>query len=219
MKRRLSKTWLPVHCLLILCCSGRIQAQTLQPAQNSALLNSRQGAIVELPGFLSDRDIPSLNYQKLVLPGPQFIISDDPEYIRFPEGIALKEAVQPGTVRLYMYNVNGIKEPAKMDRKITAVIKNTSSATMHIRMLRYSSQKPSGNYFLLGKQGLADFFSSGPDEKVRTVDPGMAIPIDEKMEKNIFKYDELAHGIYEFVIDQPGEVNIIQTDTSISFFK
>ena len=30
------------------------------------------------------------------------------------------------------------------------------------------------------------------------------------------KYDELAHGIYEFVIDQPGEVSVVQTDPDSS---
>ncbi len=187
------------------------QAQTFTSAQNKAILEIKQGSIVELPGLLSEK-IPQIGYQKIVLPGPQFIISDDPEYIRVPESIALKEAVQPGTVRLYVYNVNGIKEPAKIDRKITALIKNTGTAPMHVRMLKYSSQKPTTNYYLAGKQGLADFFASTPQTKVRTVKPGEAIAIDEKLEQNIVKYDELVHGFYEFVIDQPGEVSVLQTD-------
>jgi hypothetical protein len=198
-----------IGCLLSLGL-GQVQAQQLRPGQGKALLNSGQGSIVELPGFLSE-SIPQLNYRKIVLPGPQFIISDDPEYIRIPEAIALKEAVQPGAVRLYMYNVNGVKDPAKIDRKITAVIKNTGTAKMNLRMLKYSSQKPSSNYFQIGKQGLADYFASAPENTIRTVKPGEAIALDEKWEKNIVKYDELAHGFYEFVIDQPGEVSIVQT--------
>src|ERR1700730_18182565 len=88
-----------ISCLLILGL-GQVQAQQLRPGQNKAILNGGQGSIVELPGFLSE-SIPQLNYRKIVLPGPQFIISDDPEYIRIPEAIALKEAVQPGAVMLY----------------------------------------------------------------------------------------------------------------------
>lgn len=98
-----------------------------------------------------------------------------------------------------------------MPRKITALIKNTGTAKMSIRMLRYSSQKPSTNYYLMGKQGLADFFASVPDTKIRSVKPGEAIAIDEKLEKNIVQYDELVHGFYEFVIDQPAEITILQT--------
>lgn len=190
---------------------GTLHAQKITPEHNQAILKTKQGSIVELPGFLSEK-IPSIPYEKIVLPGPQYIISDDPEYIRVPEIIALKEAVQPGAVRLYVYNVNGIKEPQKIDRKITAVIKNMGTSNMTIRMLKYSSQKPTTNYFLAGKNGLADYFASKPEKKGRIVKPGEVIPIDEKLEKQTVKYDELVHGFYEFVIDQPAEVSILQTD-------
>lgn len=188
-----------------------LKAQTFTPELNKAVVATAQGHTVELPGFLTEK-MTQIGYQKIVLPGPQYIISDDPEYIRVPESIALREAVQPGTVRLYVYNVNGVKEPQKIDRKITAVIKNTGNAPLHIRMLKYSSQKPSTNYYLCGKQGLADFFASKPESRVRTVKPGEAIAIDEKLEQYIAKYDELVHGFYEFVIDQPGEISVLQTD-------
>jgi len=187
-------------------------AQTITKEQNSLLLSAKQGSVIDLPGFLPVKDLPEIKYEKVVLPGPQFIISDDPEYIRIPEGIALQENVVPGSVRLYVYNVNGVKEPAKTDRKITAVIKNNGKSDMHIRMLKYSSQKPSANYFQIGKQGLADFFASEGDTKIRTVKPGEVVSIDQKLEKNIVKYDELVHGFYEFVIDQPAQISILQTD-------
>ncbi len=190
---------------------GTVQAQKITRTHNEAILKTAQGSIVELPGFLTEK-IPSIPYEKIVLPGPQYIISDDPEYIRVPEIIALKEAVQPGSVRLYVYNVNGIKEPQKIDRKITAVIKNTGTSNMTIRMLKYSSQKPTTNYFMAGKNGLRDFFASTPEKKGRVVKPGEIIAIDEKLEKHIVKYDELVHGFYEFVIDQPAEISILQTD-------
>lgn len=196
---------------LVILCQTFVQAQKITPDQNALLLQAKQGSIVQLKGFLTEK-LPAIDYQKIVLPGPQYIISDDPEYIRIPEAIAVREAVQPGSVRLYVYNVNGVKEPKKIERKISAVIKNTGKQKMHLRMLRYSSQKPSTNYFLCGKKGLADFFASGPQEKVRTIKPGEAIAIDEKLEKNVVKYDELVHGIYEFVIDQPGEISVVQTD-------
>lgn len=199
--------------LLIACtiASMGTQAQELKPELNSAILRTKQGSIVELPDFLTEK-IPDIQYRKVVMPGPQYLIADDPEYIRIPEGIALQEPVQPGAVRLYVYNVNGVKEPAKIDRRITAVIKNTGTGDMHIRMLKYSSQKPSTNYYQIGKQGLADYFASKPQSKIRTVKPGQAIAIDEQLEKNIVKYDELVHGFYEFVIDQPGEISVIQMD-------
>ena len=195
----------------IALASLSVAAQNITPEHNKSLLQTKQGGIVQLPGFLTE-NIPSISYQKIVLPGPQYIISDDPEYIRVPEAIAIREAVQPGSVRLYVYNVNGIKEPQKIDRKITAVIKNTGSQDLHLRMLKYSSQKATTNYFFAGKQGLADYFASVPQAKTITVMPGQILPIDEKLEKQIVKYDELVHGIYEFVIDQPAEISVLQTD-------
>ncbi|PRY51469.1 hypothetical protein B0I27_10754 [Arcticibacter pallidicorallinus] len=213
--RKMTKVRAVVGCLL-LCTTGlNLSAQELKPGQDKAILKTKQGSIVELPGFLTEK-INTIDYQKIVLPGPQFMVSDDPEYIRIPEAIALKEPVVPGAVRLYVYNVNGVKEPAKIDRKIVALIKNTGKSTMHLRMLKYSSQKPSLNYFQIGKQGLADFFASNGNEIIRTVAPGKSILIDEKLDKHIVKYDELVHGFYEFVVDQPGEVTVVQAAPSAS---
>lgn len=197
--------------LALICGTMQLNAQTIKTEDAVSLLKAKQGNVVLLKDFFTIKPA-EIKYKKVVLPGPQFIISDDPEYIRIPEGIALKESVQPGSVRLYVYNVNGVKEPVKIDRKITAVIKNTGKQKMHIRMLKYSSQKPSGNYFQIGKQGLADYFASKGSEQIRVVEPGEAIAIDEQLERNVVKYDELTHGFYDFVIDQPGEINIIQTD-------
>src|SRR5689334_5586604 len=95
-------SWL--MCVVLVGSGSALQAQKITPEHNRTILNAKQGSIVELPGFLTEK-IPSIPYQKVVLPGPQYIISDDPEYIRVPEIIALKEAVQPGAVRLYVYNV------------------------------------------------------------------------------------------------------------------
>src|SRR6186713_3104299 len=69
----------------------------------AVLTKARQGQVVLLPGFFPGK-IPELSYTKKVLSGPQFIISDDPEYIRDAECIALREKVSPGAVRLYVYN-------------------------------------------------------------------------------------------------------------------
>jgi hypothetical protein len=189
----------------------KITAQSVTSEQNKSILLAGQGNTVNLSGFLTEK-IPLIVYRKVILPGPQYIISDDPEYIRIPEAVAVREKVQPGTVRLYVYNVNGIQEPAKTERKITAVIKNLGEEDMHLRMLRYSSQKPSTYYFQIAKQGLTDFFSSGPNKNPVIIKPGAIVPVDEQLEKNIVKYDELVHGFYEFVIDQPGEISVIQTD-------
>lgn len=206
----------PMLFIVLIILSPKFSmAQSLGSKLNTTLVQANQGEIVTLPGFIT-KDFPRINYDKMILPGPQYLISDDPEYIREPEAISMRESVQAGSVRLYIYNVNGVKEPKKIDRKITAVIKNTGSSPMHIRMLKYSSQEPSTNYFKVGKEGLADYFASNGNQEVRTVQPGGVISIDEKLENNVVKFNELVHGLYEFVIDQPGEISILQTDPSTS---
>ncbi len=59
---------------------------------------------------------------------------------------------------------------------------------------------------------MANFLSSGGSQNIRNVNPGDVITIDEQLEKNIVKFNELAHGFYEFVIDQPAEVTVLQTN-------
>lgn len=202
-------------CILQVGILASLKSQELGKENQTRLLKAGRGEIVELPGFLNEQ-IKTIDYKKIVMPGPQYIISDDPEYIRIPEAIALKETVEPGAVRLYVYNVNGVKEPEKIDRKITAVIKNTGKSTLNLKMLKYVSQKPSTNYFQLGKQGLADYFAAQPSDKIVKIAPGKTIAIDQKLEQYVVKYDELVHGIYEFVIDQPAEIAVLQTSPSTS---
>jgi len=205
-------------CAIILAvsvCSTSLQAQTndkfeIASDHESILKKTKIGSIAILDGFLRT-NFPKIEYSKTVATGPQFIISDDPEYIRVPEAIALQEEVAPGAVRLYVYNVNGVREPQKIKRKITAVLKNTGTEVMTFRMLKYSSQKPSTNYFEIGKQGLADYFASNVSSDVRKVNPGEVIAIDEQLEKNIVEFDELVHGFYEFVVDQPAQISVLQT--------
>lgn len=196
--------------ILLVATVQNVFAQRVSQSVQKKLQKAEQGEVVLLPDFIN-QDFAKIPFNKMVLPGPQFIISDDPEYIRLPEAIALKETVQPGAVRLYVYNVNAVKEPEKMSRKITAVIKNIGKSTLHLRMLKYSSQKPSGNYFLIGKQGLSDFFASIGSQKIVKVKPGKTVAIDKQLEKNEVLFDELTHGFYEFVIDQPAEIAVLQT--------
>ncbi|WP_343536977.1 copper amine oxidase [Sphingobacterium thalpophilum] len=207
MNKRIHKAlWLMLA--LLSCKVGLCQTSSLETTSKK-ILAAKRGDIVNLDKVLK-ADFPKLSYTKSVLPGPQYIISDDPEYIRVPEAIALQETVDPGAVRLYVYNVNGVKDPQKIARKISAVIKNLGKENMHFRMLKYSSQKPSSNYFEIGKKGLEDYFLSAVSNQVRVLKPGEVMAIDEKLENQIVQYDELVHGFYEFVVDQPAQISVIQ---------
>lgn len=196
--------------ILLLGASQTVFSQSQSSEVSEKLRSAKAGDVVTLPGFIK-QDFAKIPFNRIVLPSPQFLITDDPEYIRVPEAIVLKETLTPGSVRLYLYNVNAVKEPEQMPRKITAVIKNIGKSTLHLRMLKYSSQKPSADYFLIGKQGLHDYFASKESQKIVSIKPGHTIALDPKTEKNIVLFNELAHGLYEFVIDQPAEIAVLQT--------
>lgn len=198
--------------ICVLVSSIGLSAQSLGQEREAVLHKLSQGQIISLPDFIAN-DFSLIAFDKMVIPGPQFLISDDPEYISVPEAIAMQEMVEPGAVRLYVYNVNGVKDPVKMDRKIVAVLKNMGSETMNFRMLKYSSQKPSSNYFKIGKEGLYDYLKDAKTTRPSIqVKPGEVISIDSELDKNIVNYDELVHGFYEFVVDQPAQVSVVQLD-------
>src|SRR5689334_374924 len=111
-KRSISPYMLALGAALMIQTATNAQdTSTIDAETNKKLLNAPQGTVIELPGSILTEKLPMNSYQKIVMPGPQYLISDDPEYIRVPEAIAFREAVEPGTVRFYLYNVNGVKEP------------------------------------------------------------------------------------------------------------
>lgn len=197
---------------LTLCSGLMLTHVPIAAQQNSTdkiIQAAQQGAIVSLPGIFESA-MKELKYTKKPIGDTQLLMSDDPEYVADTTAIVLKEAVKAGDVRLYVYNVNGVVSPFKMPRKIIAVIKNTGDKDMRFRMKRSASMKPSDNYYEVGKMGLAKFFSSKSGAK-RSLKPGETILIDPSMESSIAMYNELVHGIYEFHIDQPAEITILQT--------
>ncbi|MCC6546785.1 copper amine oxidase [Candidatus Sumerlaeota bacterium] len=175
------------------------------------ILEAKPGASVNIGDFPLGN---ALVLERTVKPrkSPVLLISDDPEYIRVPEAIAFQETVEAGVIRLYVYNVNGVKEPMKMPRKISAVIENLGDKPLKMRMLHSAFTAPSGNYFELGKSGLEKFWKSEPQSSYRQIAVGHAMAVDEAMELATVEYDELVHGFYEFEISEPARISVVQTD-------
>lgn len=189
-----------------------LMGQTIIFAQENTtdkvLSKAKQGAVVSIPEVFKMKTL-DLKYKKKVVGNVQLLMSDDPEYISDTAGIALDEPVKAGTVRLYLYNVNGVVAPKKMPRRIAAVLKNTGNANMHFQMKRSATLPPSENYYDIGKMGLANFFTSKKGT-VKVIKPGESIILDPTLTKQVANYNELVHGLYEFTIDQPGEVKVLQ---------
>lgn len=184
----------------------------------AAIANTAPGATARVENIPREvlANLPKLAWNREVLPGPQYLISDDPEYIRVSEGVALSETVKPGAVRLYVYNVNGVKEPSMMPRRISAVIENLGDAPLHATFRASVLPKPSGNYHGIAKKALAGFLRGEGAGRTLTVEPKGAAPLDPAMEALVVKYDDLVHGFYEFDIDQPARIRVVQTAPDVA---
>ncbi len=181
------------------------------PAEVAATLAAgHPGESVLIPGF-DLATAPRMPFETSAMPSPQYLISDDPEYIRVPEAVALREQVAPGDVRLYVYNVNGLQDPEAPTR-ISAVIANDGGEAMTVRFRNYSFQGPTKNYFSAGKNGLKDFWTRAYLPEPLVVPPGASAPLDARSEQSVATYNDLVHGFYEFTIDQPATISVVQTD-------
>jgi hypothetical protein len=184
------------------------------PAEVQQTLRSAGSGQTILINDFDMNALPCLDWSTQVADGPQYVFSDDPEYFRVEEAVGMRERVQPGVVRIYIYHVNGMEKTTK---KIATMIENLGSAPMTVRLLRYASMGPSLEYHNIGKGGLEQFFNSVPEETGRTVAPNAMIAIDEKMAAASVQFDELVHGWYEVEIDQPAEISTVMTDLDVPF--
>lgn len=185
-------------------------AEELADTGKITWLTAPQGSVVRLDELWSkQRDLPTVPVKITDAHGPQLLLSDKPEYFYTGNGIALQEEVKPGVVRLYVYHV---PDPAHGPKTISAVIENLGTKPMKLRFLHYASPKPGRDYGRIGKTGLIDFFNSKPDKTIRRIPPGGRIVIDPKLDQAIVSGDDLAHGFYEFKINQPARISTFERD-------
>ena len=176
--------------------------------EKNALEAARQGEVVLLSELWpQQRELPLVPIKISDAHGPQFLLSDKPEYFYTGNGIALQEEVKPGVARLYIYHV---PEPTNGPKTISAVIENLGSRPLKFRFLRRAFPKPGRDYQRIGKAGLVEFFNSKPEKTNRRLAPGGRMVIDPQMDAATATTDELAHGFYEFEINQPARITVFQ---------
>lgn len=177
-------------------------------------LSAPQGSVVRLDELWSrQRELPSVPLQISEAHGPQLLLSDKPEYFYTGDGIALQEEVKPGVVRLYVYHV---PDPAHGPKTISAVIENLGAKPMKLRFLHYALPAPGRDYHRIGKEGLMEFFNSKQEKAARKIPIGGRAVIDPKLDEMTVSGDELAHGFYEFEIDQQARVSTFEREPGMS---
>jgi hypothetical protein len=184
----------------------KIRPMDIPRGLEKRLATAEPGDIVEALDFPLD-EVTTRSIQKKA-GGPPMVFSDDPEYFRVPEGAGVREKVEPGPVRVYVYHVNATTDSAK---RISTVIENLGSAPLTLRFQRYASTGPSTDYYRVGKEGLIQYLSGKAPSTPIVIPPGGAAPLDSRMDQASVKYDELIHGFYDFSIDQPARITTLQT--------
>jgi len=132
--------------------------------------------------------------------GPALIMSDDPERV-YDSGILTQESIGAGTARIYFYN---IKYTPSDDFKITVVLKNLSTETGNVTILKRGADIP-GNYYLLGKNVLYSYYTSSLNQNIPILPLGSAI-LDPIWETN--HATGLTHGFYEIYTRQSTQITI-----------
>ena len=204
--------WLAIW-LCLLCArsaSGAVEnVGVVSSADGESLQKASRGDVVRLE-LLKDRvHLPHVAVKIEGAAGPQFLLSDRPEYFLTGNGIALQEEVKAGMVRLYIYHV---PEPMGGKKVITAVIENLAAKSMSLRFLRSAFPAPGTDYQRIAKEGLERFLSCEPEKNAKTILPGRITVLDSQMDATAVTKDQLVHGFYEFEIDQPARVSVLQRD-------
>ena len=184
----------------------------------------KAGTTIMLDGLTTD--MPRIPWQAQA-GGPQMFFSDDPEYIRVPEGIAAAASMRAGEVRIYQYNCSQIckaddgsfttnsKFGKPMPRKISVVVENLGKQPLNLKFNAHGYPKPSGNYHEVAKEAMVDFFAGKKNPNLPkdfTIGVGEMKPLDPKMENTLVSYDALSHVFAQVEISQPARFYVVQTD-------
>jgi hypothetical protein len=184
----------------------------LTPLEHNLITEAKQGQIVRLPELLGQRaSIPRIGAKIVAQSGAQLLLSDRPEYFA-RDGISLQETVKPGKVRLYVYHV---PQPDTNSHTISAVLKNCGTNVLNLRVTRRAFPTPGRDYQQIALKALVVFLKEETSAPRRQVFAGQSCVIDELLDQSAATKDQLAHGFFEFEIDQPSVVTVFQRSPAV----
>lgn len=208
--------YLPMSAALFLSLSCTTTTPSPTSPYDGPVGSAHAGDLLKLPELDSDH-LPIVDAVVTPAPdSPQYLLSDNPE--TFPkDAIALRETVKPGAVRLYLYHS---PEKAATEKKfVTATIENLSDRPLTMRFTKYTLQEPSQDYYKVGKAGLIDYFNAKPQKESRTIPPHGREVFDPALERMPLVKDDLIHGFYEFTINQPAKITVLQRSPNANTLK
>jgi hypothetical protein len=205
--------------LSVLLAAGAFWVRGAEPwelssAAQEAVRAAQQGSIVRVTATTSEeRRPPAIPIRRSVLAGPRLLFSDMPEYFHDHNGLSMAENVTAGAYRLYIYHVPGTTNSS---RTVSAVIENLSPKALTVRFAHYAFPPPGTDYAAMGVEGLTQFFTGHWLPASFTVAPGGKSVLDPKLDATVASDPQLVHAFYEFDIDGPARVCVLQRDTNQS---
>jgi hypothetical protein len=171
-----------------------------------------QGAFFHVPELTTRRQrLPIIPVTILPLPGTTLLFSDRPEYLGTNDGVAVMEDIKAGGYRLYVYHVPGTNQFRKI---VSVAVQNKGTKVLHLQFDRYAFPKPGTDYPAMGVAGLMEFFGAHTLPAPLSIPPGAAANLDQRLENTAAMDPQLVHTLYEFHIDQPARIAVLQKDTN-----
>jgi hypothetical protein len=173
-----------------------------------ALDAAKPGDILQTPFASLDPAVPKLPISVVPSKSPaRLIFSDRPEYFRKGDGIASQDTVQASDtpVRIYNYHVPVLTD--KKPKRCLTVFENLGDGQATLKFSVYSVPKASGDYNLMAKQAMSDWFNGRGARVVKI--PAHATYLAEGSDP-IDQPDLLVHGLFEFTTDQPLRITVAQ---------
>ena len=186
---------------------------TVQQVRDRVLHQSRSGDIIRLdpsdPAAASS-GIPRIPWVKKPNGnGVQLLLSDMPETLTSSQGICMQGRVKPGLVRLVIYHVSKASDGPKV---ITPIVRNLGATTAHINFTRYGSSAVRQSYEVLAKNVMRDFMLGTVVPDALTLGKGDTKALDPYLDRTATEDPILVFAMYEFNIDQPAELTVLQKE-------
>jgi hypothetical protein len=174
----------------------------------NALRSARPGDIVMTSFAKLDGVLPPLAlFITPAADGAKLVFSDRPEYFRGGDGIACQETVQPGRIRFYTYHVP-IPDEGK-PRRVIAKFENLGDAEATVTFNSHSEPAIGGDYNAIAKEAMtALLLNTGKGDMLKL--PPHGHDISDRAAEATAKSDLLAHGLFDFVTDQPLRLTVAQ---------
>lgn len=178
-------------------------AMELPASMQAELRQAERGNLLALPDY---HVIPTVRSPTA---GPALLFCDMPEYLGDHNGVSLEENAGPGACRLYIYHVPGTPDSP---RTVSTVVQNLSPRVLTVKFSRYGFPRPGDDYPDIGVEGLMQFFTGRDLPAPLAIPPGGRAVLDPKLDATVAHDPQLVHAFYEFTLDGPARIAVLQRD-------